>query len=151
GLWNVGFSGLCDEGWRAGLGEFYRRVEAGSSLGWFIPLGRLGHWSLRLSPDVSWRSAHPASEDRFDADAFASVAWSPNRFVAVEPFLELGYSFYPNDSSTLIDRRDLHVRCGASLAWRIGGHAFASLSGYWLGNYSSATGADYQVVPSKAA
>jgi hypothetical protein len=64
--------------------------------------------------------------------------------------VEAGYSFYPNDSPTLFDRRDVHVRSGSNFNLRINSSAFVSLTAYWFGNYSSARGANYKIWPSVA-
>jgi hypothetical protein len=67
--------------------------------------------------------------------------------LAIEPFAELGYGLYPNDSPTLINRRDLLVRCGSNFTYWITHRASVSLSAYWLGYYPSTKGADYQLFP----
>ena len=145
--WDFNVSARRFEGERSSLGEFYKRVEVVNNLNWFLPLDDTGLWVLHASPGVAWRNAHPAFEDRFDAGAVLSVLWLPNQALAFEPFFEGGYGYYPNDSPTLVGRRDVHLRGGVNFLWRVSDHASVGASAYWAGNYSSAEGGDYQVLP----
>jgi hypothetical protein len=145
--WYFDVSARRSEGEHAELGEFYKRVEVANSLNWYVPLDHTWRWALQLTPSVLWRNAHPDYEDRLDAVAFAGFMWWPSRVVTLEPFFEAGYAYYPNDSATLLDRRDVHLRAGLTLLWLLGSSNSVGLSAYWLGNYSSAAGADYQLLP----
>ena len=145
--WDFNVSARRLEGDRSGLGEFYKRVESVNNLNWFLPLDHTGQWLLHASPGFAWRSAHRAFEDRFDTGAVVSVLWLPNQALAFQPFFEGGYGYYPNDSATLAGRRDVHLRGGVNFLWRISNNASVGASAYWAGNYSSAEGADYQILP----
>lgn len=145
--WNLRVSYRRLEGDRHGLGEFYRRADVHNNLNWFIPLDRANRYVLHLSPGILWRSAHPQSDDLVNGGVLASFIWFASSTVAFEPFAELSYTYYPNDSANLINRRDWTVRSGLNAAWRPTRHTSLSLSAYWLGNYSSTRAADYEILP----
>jgi hypothetical protein len=145
--WDFSASARRFEGERAGLGEFYKRVEVANDVNWFLFLDDARRWVFHASPGVSWRSAHPSFEDRLNAGAVVSILWFPNRALTFEPFFDGGYAYYPNDSTTLMDRRDVLLRGGVNCLWRITDRASLGASASWLRNDSSAAGADYQILP----
>jgi hypothetical protein len=140
-------SALSSQGERSGVGEFYKRVEIATGLDWFVPLRRDGQWFLHASPRVSSRIAHPESEDRYDATAALGLFRSFSSYVSVEPYIECGGAYYPNNSPLLVHRKDVHFRGGMNAAWRIGDHWTVNALANWFGNYSSAPGANYQILP----
>ena len=146
--WNFSASALRSESEQANPGEFYKRVEVVNNLNWFIPLDHNGRWFWHISPGLAWRSAEPSFENRLDAGGVLGLVWLPIPKLGLEPFFEGGYAYFPNDAPTLVDRRDVHLRGGASLFWNVSKHGAFTVSAFWLGNYSSASGANYQLLPS---
>jgi hypothetical protein len=145
--WNFSVAALRAERREALPGEFYKHVEVVNNLNWLLPLDQAGRWVLQVSPGVAWRTAAPSSWNRLDTGALLGVLWFFSHSFAVEPFLEGGYAYFPNDAPGLVGRRDVHVRSGLSLLWQAGRHVSVVASGYWFGNYSSAEAADYQILP----
>jgi hypothetical protein len=146
--WTFNVSALRAERQRHGGGEFYSRVEFGTGLDWFVPLKSDTRWLLHLSPRFSARIAHPNPEERYDATAALGLFRAIGNNFGVEPFVELGGAYYPNSTFLLHNRKDLHLRSGINCVWNIADHWAATASVYWLGNYSTASGADYQILPS---
>jgi hypothetical protein len=130
------------------IGEFYRQLEAGTRLNWLRPLSRTEPVFIYASAGAFWRDASPSSENRLDAGVLLSLLWYPLPELGIQPFVQTGYQYYPNDSLVLIDREDFNVRSGLSLIWQPVPKFWLGASAFWVGNFSTTDAADYEILPS---